>query len=232
MIKQFVTTTVLALATLASAQAGVIVSAQSAQVLVGGGSTAAGDITSTYDMYGLLEDYESGVTDFDSYIASAPLHVWDFSVKEGSTTYYYEWFSASGSTAATVSYDLGSVQQTQGMALWNEDGNGIGKLNILGSVDGVTWTTLASQLSPTDHPAVQDYGADVFSWGNTAARYIKLEMSSCPSPSTSTWVGCSIGEVAFNVSPAVSPIPELNSLTMIGLGLALMGVVVARSRRA
>lgn len=223
MIKKIAFAAALSAAALSSAQAGVVVGAQSAQII--SGAPGVGAISSTYDQYGLINDYESGVTDFDTYIASNPLHVWDFSVDDGGTTYYYEWFSNFGTATASVSYDLGEVRFTQGMALWNEDGNGIGKLNILGSIDGVTWTTLGSGLSPTNHDQGVDYGADVFSWGVLATRYIKIEASQCPS--SSTWVGCSIGEVAFNVSA----VPEPSSIAMAGLGLAIVGAVATRRRR-
>lgn len=223
MIKKLAIAAALSAAALSTAQAGVVIGAQSAEIIAG--APGVGAISSTYDQYGLLDDYTSGVTDFDTYIASNPLHVWDFSVVDAGTTYYYEWFSNFGTTTATVSYDLGEVYDVQGMALWNEDGNGIGKLNILGSLDGVTWTSLGSSLSPTNHAEGVDYGADVFSWGTTAVRFVKLEASQCPS--SSTWVGCSIGEVAFNATP----VPEASSVAMAGLGLAVVGAVAARRRR-
>ena len=223
MIKKLAIAAALSAAALSSAQAGVVVSAQSAQIVTG--APGVGAISSTYDQYGLISDYTSGVTDFDTYIASNPLHAWDFSVVDMGTTYYYEWFSNFGTTTATVSYDLGEVYQLHGMALWNEDGNGIGKLNILGSLDGVTWTTLGSGLTPTNHTEGQDYGADVFSWGTTEVRYVKLEASQCPS--SGTWVGCSVGEVAFNATP----VPEASSVAMAGLGLAVVGAVATRRRR-
>ncbi len=223
MIKKLAIAAAVSAATLSSAQAGVVVSAQSAEIL--SGSPGTGAISSTHDQYGLLTDYESGVTDFDTYIASNPLHVWDFSVVDAGTTYYYEWFSNFGSTTASVSYDLGEVYDLHGLALWNEDGNGIGKLNILGSIDGITWTALGSGLSPTNHAQGQDYGADVFSWSTITARYVKLEASQCPS--SATWVGCSIGEVAFNATA----VPEPSSIAMAGLGLAVVGAVAARRRR-
>jgi MYXO-CTERM domain-containing protein len=223
MIKKLAIAAALSAAALSSAQAGVILGAQSAQIISGG--PGSGAISSTYDQYGLLSDYESGVTDFDAYIAQNPLHAWDFSVVDAGTTYYYEWFSNFGTSTAAVSYDLGEVYNVQGMALWNEDGNGIGKLNILGSVDGVNWTSLKSNLSPTDHAQGVDYGADVFSWTTTPVRFIKLEGSQCPS--SSTWVGCSIGEVAFNATA----VPEARSIAMAGLGLAVVGAVAARRRR-
>lgn len=223
MIKKLAIAAALSAAALSSAQAGVVVSAQSAQVLTSG--PGVGAITSTFDQYGLITDYTSGVTDFDTYIASNPLHVWDFSVVDAGTTYYYEWFSNFGTSTATISYDLGETRFTQGMALWNEDGNGIGKLNILGSVDGITWTALGSNLSPTNNAEGVDYSANVFTWDAIATRYIKLEASQCPA--SGTWVGCSVGEVAFNVTD----VPEPSSVAMAGLGLAVVGAVAARRRR-
>lgn len=223
MIKKLAIAAALSAAALSSAQAGVVVGAQSAQIVTG--APGVGDISSTFDQYGLISDYTSGVTDFDTYIASNPLHVWDFSVVDAGTTYYYEWFSNFGTATATVSYDLGEVYELHGMALWNEDGNGIGKLNILGSLDGTTWATLGSNLTPTNNTEGLDYSADVFSWGTTTARYIKLEASQCPA--SSTWVGCSVGEVAFNATP----VPEASSVAMAGLGLAVVGAVAARRRR-
>jgi len=223
-MKALVTATALTCAALTSVQAGVIVSAQSADILDGG--LGRGSIQSTFNSYGLIDDYVSGETDFDAYIASNPLHVWNFSLLDAGFTYYHEWFGNNGTTSATVSYDLGSVQQTLGMALWNEDGNGIGELNILGSTDGQTWTLLGSQLKPTDNPTEQDYRADVYAWGMTSARYIKLEMSKCPA--SDTWASCSIGEVAFNVSA----VPEMSTLTSFGLGLVLLGLATSRRQRA
>lgn len=223
MIKKLALAAALSAAALSSAHAGVVVGAQSAQVI--NGAPGVGAISSTFDQYGLITDYVSGVTDFDAYIAENPLHVFDFSVVDAGETYYYEWFSNFGTTTATVSYDLGEVYDIHGMALWNEDGNGIGKLNILGSLDGENWTSLGSSLSPTNHAQGVDYGADVFSWGTTTARYVKLEASQCPS--SSAWVGCSIGEVAFNATP----VPEASSVAMAGLGLAVVGAVAARRRR-
>lgn len=226
MFKQIAIAAALTAAALSSAQAGVIVSAQSATILSGGGDGSAGNITSTHDLEGLFTNYTSGVTDFDTYIAGNPLHVPDFSVVDQGTTYYYDWFAAFGSTSMSVSYDLGTAMITHGLALWNEDANGIGSLTISASLDGVNWTTLGSGLTPTDNPTAQNYGADVFSWGDTTARYIKLDGSACPVV-PGGWAGCSIGEVAFNVTA----VPEPSSIAMAGLGLALVGAVAARRRK-
>lgn len=59
----------LSLALMSAAQAGTIVSAVGATVLSGG--PGIGDIADTYNLFGLVDDYVSGVTDFDSYGCAA-----------------------------------------------------------------------------------------------------------------------------------------------------------------
>jgi hypothetical protein len=64
------------------------------------------------------------------------------------------------------------------VALWNEESSGIGLLDLLTSLDGVTYTSLASGLIPTDNSTF-DYAADVFKVGTTA-RYVRFDMRNCP----------------------------------------------------
>jgi hypothetical protein len=89
-------------------------------------------------------DYTSGVTNFDAYIATNPLHT--------STFAGFEWFGNAGTTTATVTYDLGSVRSFDRLALWNEESSGIGLLDLWTSIDGTTFTSLASGLTPFDNP--------------------------------------------------------------------------------
>lgn len=210
----------LSLTLMSAAQAGTIVSAIDATVLSGG--PGIGDIADTYNLFGLFEDYVSGVTDFDNYALSA-LH--DFEYKG------QEWFSNEGTTASVVSYDLGKVQNVQGMAFWNEDGTGAGKLNLLGSTDGANWFSLLSNLRPTDNTYEVSYKADIYNWQSVALRYVKLEMSGCPQaqPASNMLTACGIGEVAFNVSPTTA-VPELSPISMGALGLGLMALGLRRRR--
>lgn len=217
MFKKFGTAAALSVALLSSAQAGVIVSAVGAEIISGG--PGFGNIADTHNLFGLFEDYISGVTDFDTYLASEPIHSFEFED--------YEWFSNTGSTSAVVSYDLGSVRNLLGMALWNEDAAGVGSLNILGSTDGVNWQTLVTGASPTDSVAEANYGADVFSWNATNARFIKLEMSNCPQGSGTGFQACGLGEVAFNAAP----VPEASTFAMGAIGLTMLGVAASRRRR-
>lgn len=207
----------LSLSLLSVAQAGTVVSATAATVL---SSTGSGLIEDTFEQFGLLTDYVSGVTDWATYFAANPLHETPFAGGE--------WFSTRYVSTASVSYDLGSIQSIQGLALWNEDASGIGSLNILGSTDGINWTALLSNLKPTDNPLGVQYGADLFNWKATDLRYVKLDMSGCPQPNGSGYEACGIGEVAFH---AATPVPEASTLAMGSIGLALMGVAIARRRK-
>jgi|GEM_PF-1686379 hypothetical protein len=212
----------LSLAMLSSAQAGTIVSAVGATVLSGG--PGIGDIADTYNLFGLFNDYVSGVTDFDSF-ASTQLHDFDYIGQE--------WFSNQGTTASVVSYDLGKVQKIQGMALWNEDGAGIGRLNLLGSTDGATWFSLLNNLRPTDNTYEASYKADIYSWQSVSLRYVKLEMSACPQtqPASNILTACGIGEVAFNASVPTTAVPEVSPIGMGALGLGLMALGLRRRRQ-
>lgn len=155
-----------------------------------------------------------------AYIGGNPLHTFIYNQNK--------WFSAISSTA-TVTYDFGALRGFDRFALWNDEYSGIGGLNILGSTDGVTFSTILSGLVPPNNPQEQDYGATVWSFAATDARFFRMQMSACPQPDA-LYPGCSIGEVAFR-SESVSVVPEPASVALVASGLiALAGFV--RRRRA
>jgi hypothetical protein len=116
------------------------------------------------------------------------------------------------------------VQAIDALALWNEDGTGIGLLRLFSSTDGVSFAPLVSGLSPTNNAFYSDYAADVFSFGDISAQYIRFDMSGCPQPSGDTFAGCAIGEVAFRQGVANS-VPEPGTLFIVGLALAGLAFV-------
>jgi hypothetical protein len=196
-----------------------IVSAVSGTINSGG--PGFGTLTETFNQAGLFTNYVSGVTNFDTYIAGNPLHDWVFVGNE--------WF-ADGPTA-NVTYDLGSVLNINKLALWNEDASGIGTLNLSYSIDGVTFVSLLSGLKPTDNPVNENYGADVFSFGSTALRYLQLDMSDCPQPSGTGFNACAIGEVAFSSVAAPSEVPIPGALPLFFSGLGALGLIGWRRKK-
>lgn len=184
-----------------------------------------GSINDTFNQNGLSANYISGVTDFDSFVATTS-HT---AIFPG-----FEWFGNLGTNSAAVTYDLGAVTSVNKMALWNEETSGIGVLDLLVSSDGITFTSLLSGLLPTDNPLTPDgfggfvpYMADVFTFATTSFRYITLNMGGCPQPITgNVFESCAIGEVAFNQVAAV-PVPAAGFLLVGALG----GLAALRRRR-
>lgn len=219
--KSLIATTVVSVAALSGAgiaHAGAIISAVSATIDAGG--PGSGSIADTYNQNGLFTTYTSGVTDFNTYIGSNPIHTLVFAGNE--------WFSNPASSSATVTYSLGSVVSIDRLALWNEDYSGIGTLNILGSTDGVSFSTILSGLNPTDNANDVNYGAEVFAFGATAVQYVRLEMSNCPQIPQG-YDACAIGEVAFR--QADGRVPEPAGVGLLGLGLLALTRVIRNRRK-
>lgn len=197
--------------------AGAIIAPTSA--VIDSGGPGFGSINQTFNQAGLLAGYVAGVTDFDTYLAGNPMHDFRFSGNE--------WFSNSGTTSATVTYDFGSAMTFDRLALWNEDASAFGSVDILTSNDLMTFTSLLIGVSGTDNVLNSNYGADVFSFGPRTARYVVFEMSRCPQSGTA-FPGCAIGEVAFRSTTGA--VPEPATWAMMLTGFAFAGYSMRRRR--
>jgi hypothetical protein len=200
----------LALCAVSTANAAPIYSAVSGVVNVGG--PGFGTLTETLNQSGLSSGYTSGVTNFNTYMASNPTHTLVFNG--------FEWFSNQGTSSARVTYNLGALRVIDAMALWNEESSGIGLLDLAYSADGINFSSLLSGLTPTNNPLNSSYTADIFSFGAVNMQYIQLDMSRCPQ---NDFPACSIGEVAFR-GGELSNVPEPGSLALVALALAGLGI--------
>lgn len=172
------------------------------------------DINNTIDQSGLDVGFISGVTDFDAYLAQSPFH--------SPAAVNNEWFTPQGVRSAVVTYNLGRIFAVDRLALWNEESSGIGSFNLLASLDGISFSTIANNLSPANNPRDLSYLAQVFSFGSFNAQYIRLDISGCPQPNAG-FDGCGIGEVAFSTTAADTTIPTPALLPgLIGMGVAAL----------
>jgi hypothetical protein len=179
---------------------------------INAGGPGSGSIANTFNQAGLLDQYISDQTSFDTFVV----------VDETKHTFVFtgsEWFSNQGSTSAMVTYDLGSVRSFDRIALWNEDASGIGTLQLSYSLDAVNFTPLGAARQPTNTLLDDAYAAEVFAL-SAEARYVRFDMSGCPQPG-GAFMACSIGEVAFRTPlPVVVDLPEPATLGLLGIALA------------
>ncbi len=196
-----------------------IIGATSATINSGG--PGFGSINDTRNQAGLSANYVSGVTNYNTFVATTS-HDLAFSGNE--------WFSNSGVTSASVTYDLGSVFGINAFALWNEDAAGIGSFNLLTSLDGITFIS-ALTASPTNTPNNTNYLAQSFGFGAINARYARLDMSACPQQ-PALFDGCAIGEVAFRTAAVNGAVPEPATWAMMLFGFGAIGVATRRRKTA
>lgn len=210
------------LAVAPQASAGSILGAVGASINSGG--PGFGSINDTFNQAGLRTTYISGVTDFDSYIASQPSHSYDF--------WGNEWYGIPSGASASVTYDLGAVHTVNAFALWNEDIFGLGRFNLLYSGDGKQFTALLTNVTPHVNPDEVDYGPESFTFGAVSARYFRVEAPNCPLRGDPYYDStCAIGEVAWREAAAApqAPLPEPGSLALVSL--ALTGLSCLNRRR-
>lgn len=177
---------------------------------------AQGSPTNTIDQSGLSVGYTSGVTDFDTYIASTPTH--------DSSLIATLWLADPlVGSIVDLDFNLGGSYAIESMAFWNRGSNHISNTRafqmLVADNAAFTGATVIGNyvVNPNTgpFPAVP---AEVFTFASTTARYVRLRID------VSEDSEVRVGEVAFEVT-AQQTVPEPGTPALVlACGLALLAV--------
>lgn len=203
--------------------------ALSSQALAGsilqpaGASTDMGNFptygpTNAINQSGLSDSYVSGVTDFDSFVAST------HTVGGGNS--HNAWFAESGVTTGVFDFDLGGTFEIESFAFWADPqgiGQSVNSFTLLAD-DNADFSSpvILGTFNAADGPGGQNSDetnfGQAFGFTPTSASYVRMEIHSNHGSDSTT----GISEAAFELIPAPA------SLSLFGA--ALLGL--SRRRRA
>ncbi len=195
-----------------AARAGVILQPASASTDMG---TSDGSPDNTINQSGLSAGYTSGVTDFDTYIASNPTH--------NTQKIANDWFSAFGNPTGNFDFALGGTFTIQSFALWNEGGNfpaNVRGFELLAD-DNAAFSSPTSLGSFTASATGSGLAvpAQVFTFAPTSAAFVRMVITSNDGGPSAAF-----GEAAFEVQASPTAVPEPGSLALLAVGgLGLLG---------
>ncbi len=191
------------------AQAGPMIGAvgATASSVAGGGPLVP---AYTIDQSGLTQPYVPGVTDFDAYIAAAPMHL------PGGPT---SWLSQSSDLTPTLWLDLGATQTIDALALWVSDFYPPLGVGIWVSQDGVSWGGVLADTPLVPGTWFEPVSAQVIAFGGVVeARHVRLDFR-CPINALGMPAPCGIGEVVFRGAGQAVPAPTTAALVLLPLAL-------------
>ena len=157
----------------------------------------------SFDQTGLSQNYTSGVTNFDIYVATA----------RHTSNPGDDWVSNAMSGA--VVFDLGNIFLIDRAAVWNfGTGSGIPSfairdITLEGSLNNVSFFNLGA-YTLTNPNGAPDTLAQLLSFSTTTMRYIRMNVINTYGSNAA------LGEIAFSQQV----VPEPSSLLLVGISLA------------
>lgn len=171
------------------------------------------------DQSGLSATYVSGVTDFDSFVAS--------------TTASFNTQAQLGGAGPPLSYfefDFGSSVAIDAIAVWNQWGSAsLNTLNIeTSAVADFSVSQLFGVFTMSIFNGANPIAADVFTFDSSMFRYLRVNNLTNAGWGSATRVN----EFAFRQADAEVPVPEPTTVALLGIGLVgLAGAEVRRRRK-
>ncbi|WOO42302.1 PEP-CTERM sorting domain-containing protein [Rubellicoccus peritrichatus] len=152
----------------------------------------------------LSPPYVSGVTDFDTYVASAP-------------TTSNVWLSGAGVLTGNVDFDMGSSMELSSIAIWNADGfAAVVNFNLIGSND----SGFSSPVSLLSGATAVDPGPAAYDFSPATVQYVRMEILS----NNSSTLFTGMHDVVFEGTA----VPEPGTYALIAASLAGAVVIVRR----
>ncbi|MEP7365341.1 MAG: PEP-CTERM sorting domain-containing protein [Acidobacteriota bacterium] len=204
--------------------AGVIVQATGISSPQGTQSASGYELIQIVNQSGLSAAYTSGVTDFDTYLASTTHNSGD-----EYTTTNTGFTNTLGGFPQIITFDLGGVYSISGLGFWATANIGtVTQFRLFADNDGDPNNGVGTQLGGTFN-ALANGGAagpgQVFSFGTTLTQFIHLYVDDSSWIDNEVYPG--IGEVVFNAG-ASSEVPEPSTTMLVLIGVA--GIAIGRRR--
>ncbi len=203
----------------AQSQAGFITSAQS--VVSAPPAIGAFTFDRTIDQSGLSIGYVSGVTDFNTYVSSSPIHT-----RNNTLPNYAASFSL---PPQNVDYDLGSTYGVQQLAFWNypfQSSAGVTSFDVFtSSVSNFSSSFFAGSFLPLDDGNSSTNAVQVFDIADSTARFVRLRVTGTASSNATGF-----SEIAFDTAAPSNPVPAPAGLLLVGSGLPMLAGLVWRRR--
>ncbi|BCG62844.1 MAG: hypothetical protein methR_P0507 [Methyloprofundus sp.] len=203
--------------------AGVVISPS----IINGPSAAAGNVNGLINQSGLSSTYISGITDFNSYLATNPTHIDVASnISRG--------YASVTPFPVNLDLDFGLSYTITDAVLWNWNWAttaGTDQFEVFSSIDA-TFSTLTSLGTFNMNEVASNNTAanhQLFDLTDISTQYLRVALQSNHGFSGGS-SGVGLVEMAFGAEAPTTSAPTPSAIALLGLGIA--GLQISRKRQA